>query len=229
MKPFSVTDSAKRLAGAYPSSEVVGDALQSFTRQEKLGFMRLWLAEGIPFAFSGLPMIYEAVRDYVGQRLGVPATAITLIGSGRIGYSMSPSPEFGRPFGKHSDLDLSIIQQGLFSKLEKDFETWKEDVEAGTAKPRNANEEKFWPENIRVLPLNLAMGFLDPYKIPRYFRYGTAQLIGQTEWLVRSKMKISPGAPDVQQVSIRVYRDWNSFINRIELNLHHVVRSLARP
>jgi hypothetical protein len=228
MKPFYVTDSAKRLAGVYPPSEVVGEALKFITRDEKFGFMRLWLAEGIPFAFNGLPMIYEAVRDYVGRRLGVPATAITLIGSGRIGYSMSPLPAFGRPFGKHSDLDLNIIEQQLFSKLEKDYRTWKDDVDTGAVKPRNANEARHWPENIRVLRINLAMGFVDPYMIPSYLKYGTAQMIGQTAWLVLSRMKITSGAPDVRRVSVRVYRDWNSFASRMELNLHHTLRSLVR-
>ncbi len=208
MKPFYVTDSAKRLAGVYPPSEVVGEALKRITREEKFGFMRLWLAEGIPFAFSGLPMIYEAVR--------------------RIGYSMSPLPAFGRPFGKHSDLDLNIIEQQLFSKLEKDYRTWKDDVDTGAVKPRNASEARHWPENIRVLRINLAMGFVDPYMIPSYFKYGTAQMIGQTAWLVLSRMKITSGAPDVRRVSVRVYRDWNSFSSRMELNLHHTLRSLVR-
>jgi hypothetical protein len=171
-------------------------------------------------------MIYEAIRDYVSQRLGVPATTITLIGSGRIGYSTSPFPEFGRPFGKHSDLDLSIVEQGLFLKLEKDFRTWKEDVEAGTARPRNAKEAQFWPENIRILPQNFALGFVDPYKIP--LRYGTAQIVVQTEWTVLTRMKMTSGVPEIRRVSTRVYRDWNSFIQRMDLNLHHTLRSLVR-
>lgn len=228
MKPFFVTDSAKRLTEVYPPPEALSEALKLFTRQEKLGFIRLWLAEGIPFAFSGLPMIYEAIRDYVSQRLGVPATTITLIGSGRIGYSVSPLPEFGRPFGKHSDLDFSIVEQGLFLKLEKDFRTWKEDIDAGTARPRNANEAKFWPENIRILPQNFALGFVDPYKIPRYFKYGTAQMVAQTEWTVLMRMKMTSGIPEIRRVSTRVYRDWNSFIQRMDLNLHHTLRSLVR-
>jgi hypothetical protein len=228
VKPFPLTDSAGQLAEVYPPPGLVGEALKSFTWHEKFGFMRLWLAEGIPFAFRGLPMIYEAVRDCVARRLGVPARAITLIGSGRIGYSMSPLPEFGRPFGKHSDLDLSIVEHGLFSKLEKDYRTWKADLDAGTAKPRNTNEERFWPENARILPRNLAMGFVDPYKIPAYFKYGTAQLIVQTQWHVLSRMRVTSGAPDVRAVSIRVYRDWNAFTNQMEINLHQTLRSLVK-
>ncbi len=228
MKPFYLTDSAKRLTGSYPPHEAVADALKLLTRQEKLGFMRLWLSEGIPFAFRDVPLVYESIRDLVASRLDVPAWSVTIIGSGRIGFSMSPAPAFGRPFRGDSDLDLSVAEGQLFSKLEKDYESWKSDVGAGRVTPKTAAEKRFWPENLRVLPLNLARGFIDPYKIPPYFKYATAQAANQTQWLIQSRLKVTPGAPPVKNVSIRVYRNWNAFIDRLEFNLYQALRSFVK-
>jgi len=227
-RPFPLTDSVKQLSGSYPPHDVVEEVLRSSTRPERFGFAQLWLAEGIPFAFRGQPMIYQAVRDCVAKRLGVPPNAVTLIGSGRIGYSLSPCPEFGRAFGTHSDLDLAIIEEGLFSKLAKDFNAWKDDFAAGRIAPRNANEQRLWPENVRRIPDNLALGFVDPYKIPAFLKYETAQSVLQTQWLVLSKIKATTDAPHIRSVSIRAYLDWNAFMNRMDTNLQHTVRSLIK-
>ena len=224
MNPFYLTESARRLKGHYPPHDVVAETLGKLTKQEKLGFVRAWLSEGIPFAFHNTPLLYESMRDLVARRLGVPATSAMMIGSGKIGYSMSPST-FGRPFGIGSDLDLSIAESQLFSKLKNDYESWEADMAAGRIVPTSPAEKRNWPENLRILPKNLAKGFVDPYKIPSYFKYGTAQAANQTQWLILSRLRATPGAPTVTRVSIRVYKDLSAFIDRMEFNLSQALRS----
>src|SRR6266404_1106160 len=140
MKPFSLTDNAKRLSVVFPESQTVRDILGSLSRDEKLGFLRLWVSEGIPFAFRDVPLLYEAIRSYISRRLSVPPKVLTMIGSARVGYSLSPLPDFGKAFGNHSDLDLSLVNEGIFQHLEADFHAWRTDWELGAAKPRHKTE-----------------------------------------------------------------------------------------
>jgi|SRR5882762_146960 len=228
MKPFFLTDSAKHLSGNFPQPQTVRDVLGLFNRDEKLGFLRLWVSEGIPFAFSNVPLLYEAMRGYVSRRLLVPPKVLTMIGSARLGYSLSPLPDFGKAFGNHSDLDLSLVHEDVFRRLERDFNAWKGDWESGATKPRNKAEERYWTENVRRLPINMSRGFVDPYKIPLHQQYATAQLIGEVLFVALRKLQITVGAPPVSKISLRVYRTWDALLLQMELNLHSTLISFVK-
>jgi hypothetical protein len=43
-------------------------------------------------------------------------------------------------------------------------------------------------------------------------------------WEVAEKLKLTPDAPTVRKVSVRVYRDWDSFVLQMALNLNHVAQ-----
>jgi len=227
MKPFPLTDSAKHLSGIFLDANSVRELVGSLTGDEKLGLLRLWVSEGIPFAFRDLPLLYEAIRGYVSRRLQVSAKVLTMIGSARVGYSLSPLPHFGRAFGNHSDLDFSLIHEGVFQRLENDFDTWRADLESGTAKPRSPAEERYWPENLRLLPVNISRGFIDPYKIPLRSKYATTRKIGEILFAVSYKLQATSGAPQVKKSSLRVYRSWEAFLQQMELNLHYMLLSFA--
>src|SRR5260370_41132477 len=113
MKPFLITESAKKLTAAYPPAPIIRETLAELSIEEKLGLLRLWVSEGIPVAFSGVPMLYEAIRGWLARELTIHAKAITTIGSARIGYSLAPHPEFGRAFRSTSDLDLTVVEDRL--------------------------------------------------------------------------------------------------------------------
>jgi hypothetical protein len=116
-------------------------------------------------------------------------------------------------------LDLSIVTDTVFGRLRQDFDRWKGDMKVGTVRPRNKTEERFWPLNLEILPKNIFRGFVDPYKIPTLPAYGSVQHVRQTEWLLGKKMGITPEAPPLSRVSIRVYRDWQSFLNQLDRSL----------
>jgi hypothetical protein len=180
---------------------------------------RLWLTEGVPSAFSDCPAVYEDLRGWLAPRLAVHPKQITLIGSARAGYSLAPPPDFGRPFGASSDLDLSVVSLELFERVAESYLRFASDVDAGTTVARSAREASYWSENIDFGKRNAPRGFLDPNKVPNFDRYPIAKVISQSMWTLKTRLDATRGAPEITRASVRVYRDWQSLVDRVSLNL----------
>lgn len=69
------------------------------------------------------------------------------------------------------------------------------------------------------MPSSLARGFIDPHKIPTWSRYPEAQMVAQALYEAYEKLKVTPDAPAVRKLSVRVYRDWDCFIRQMAINL----------
>jgi hypothetical protein len=229
MEPFRLSNAVKQLKATYPDKETFSFVLKNCKQTEGIEIIRLWLTEGIPFAFKDNPILYEAVRSEIADRLGTNAKEITIIGSGRIGYSLSPLPEFGNPFNKKSDLDFSIISAELFIRCKNDFETWLSDYVSNStylAPYINKDSAKYWPENAKRVPGNIEKGFIDANKIPRLDKYSISQKIGQTAFIIHNKLKHTENSPDVIKTSISVYKNWDAFFYRRIKNLNDTIKSL---
>src|SRR4030043_2043315 len=103
MRPFEVPVAIKAIIEAYPSAEAIIKAAKTSGTSELEAIARLWLSEGIPFAFRKIPGLYEVLRAWLAKRLGIHAKELTLIGSGRQGSSIAPPPKTGKAFDKESD------------------------------------------------------------------------------------------------------------------------------
>lgn len=185
--------------------------------------VRLWLTEGPPFAFRECPAVFEDLRGWLGSRLGIHPKEITLVGSARIGYSLAPQPEFGRPFGEHSDLDLSVVSPLLFERLVAAFRLFEDDYGHGALVPRSDHQRTLWDANLEFAERNIPRGFFDASKVPNFERYVASQQINQAMWALCKKLEATPGAPNVRHASTRVFRDWQTFIARAALNLRYAL------
>lgn len=181
--------------------------------------MRLWLTEGLPFAFRECPAVYEEIRGWLSTQLDIHPKEVTLIGSARMGYSLAPTPEFGKPFGKHSDLDLSVVSEPLFERLVATFNLFAEDYKKQSVVPRNDRERALWDANLDFGRRNISRGFLDADKLPNFARYSGSQMVNQTMWVLIKKLEVTTGTPKVRRASARVYRNWPCFIDQASLNL----------
>jgi hypothetical protein len=188
---------------------------------------RLWLTEGLPSAFFTSPAIYEDMRGWLASRLNVHPKEVTLIGSARLGYSLAPPPNFGRPFGPRSDLDLSIVSADLFKRVTLAFSSFAVDYRAGAVMPRSPSERAYWDSNLAFGVRNIPHGFFDPNKVPNFDRYRDVQAISQSMWALVQKLEVTPDAPQVHRASTRVYRDWESFIERVSFNLMISMRAVS--
>ncbi len=208
-----------RLSSHFPSPDELEKTLAKASRTSREVVARLWLSEGLPSAFLTSPAVYEDLRGWLASRLNVHPKEITLIGSARIGYSLSPPPEFGRPFAVRSDLDLCIVSRDLFQRVTASFDEFSADYRSGAVTPRSQHERHLWDENLIFGERNIPQGFFDPNKIPNFDRYPVAQQVSQSMWMLVKRLEVILNAPQVRRASIRVYRDWQSFIDKVSFNL----------
>jgi hypothetical protein len=71
----------------YPSKDEFSELLDS---RNHIKIVDELLIAGIPFAFRDSPADYDALRTTLGTALHLSADAMTVVGSGRIGFSLSP-------------------------------------------------------------------------------------------------------------------------------------------
>ena len=218
-RPFVPPKALASLQGQYPSPDEMKAAAQNGNQLEREQLVRLWIAEGIPYAFQACPALFETVRTWLAAQLEIAPRAVTLIGSARLGYSMKPGNRWGRPFGSGSDLDLSIACPTLFDQLLGEFEQFASEFRAGSIHPRNTAEAAVWEQNLVVVPKGIARGAIDPRKIPTWNRYPRAQRIGTVMWRLNARLPVSPQAPPFKAVSIRVYQGWTTFAAIVAANL----------
>lgn len=224
MKPFAIDPGLLALPNPFPSPTELCNALGNAAQREREAFVRLWLSEGVPYAFRKCPVIFEYIRGWLGRELEVHPKEITLIGSARIGYSLARGSEFGKAFGENSDLDFSVISSFLFGRLVEEARLFSDHYRSGKISPRNDRESQFWSENINFFDRNICQGFLDGKKIPNFKCYPMARNINQSMWLLKEKLKGTVGAPQIRDASVRVYRDWQSFVDRVSHNLRATMR-----
>ncbi len=218
MEPFRIPKPILKLIGPYPDPKILLDAAHSGGGQAQVALVRLWLSEGIPYAFRKCPAIYESVRTWLSAVLNVHAKEISLVGSARLGKSIVP-PNVGKPFDDTSDLDIFIVSGRLFEALRKDFFSWSFDFEKGQITANNCREAKCWRNNNNEVPKNIQRGFIDTKKIPNRLKYSTAQKINNTMYLLVSKLEITLNAPKPKAASVRCYSSWDAFVQQALLSL----------
>lgn len=58
----------------------------------------------------------ECLKEILNDKLGVAYHNVLMVGSGKIGYSLSPSKKF-KAFDEDSDIDIAIISIKMFNEL----------------------------------------------------------------------------------------------------------------
>jgi len=215
--PFSLSESSQSLKSIYPTSEEIKKAFINANDDERYGIIRLWITEGIPYAFSNQPLIYEEIREFISRGINVHSKEITIVGSGRIGYSLKKK-SWGRSFTSSSDLDFTIISNDLFSNLVNDFKRWVGDIESKKLKPRTQNELKSWLGSIEVVDRNIPQGFIYTKNLLPYTSYPTVQRCYLIMSMLQERLLETKNAPKVSDSSIRVYSDWKRCVRQLQIN-----------
>jgi hypothetical protein len=71
---------------------------------------------GMPFAFRDRPQALHTLKAHLASRLRVSEANVIVVGSGRIGFSLSPDTFF-RGFSADSDLDILVVDDRLFDVI----------------------------------------------------------------------------------------------------------------
>lgn len=215
--PFSLSPNSQNLKGVYPTPQEIKDVFKNASEVERYGIIRLWITEGIPYAFKDEPLIYEEIREFISRGVNVHSKEVTLVGSGRIGYSLKKKV-WGKIFTKSSDLDFTIISNELYSKLVNDFKKWVGDIESKKLEPKTVNELKGWLGSIEVVDRNIPQGFIYTKNLLPYNGYSTVRQCYSTMNMLKEKLAQTKSAPKISDVSIRVYSDWKSCVRQLQIN-----------
>ena len=94
----------------YPTKEEFQELLNSHTLD--------WIIDnhvfgGVPFFSLNAPEVHNSMIQTISRGLKVPKSDICVIGSARIGYSLSPE-RFGQQFNEFSDIDICVVSESLF-------------------------------------------------------------------------------------------------------------------
>ena len=227
MEPFSIPAALRDLTDHYPEPRLVLDAAIQGGEQAQRALARLWLSEGIPYAFRECPAVYEAVRSWLSTFLEVDAKEIGITGSARLGASLAPN-KLGEPFSDTSDLDMFVVSKSLFEKLREEFCQWSLAFENGEITASNPTEERYWRENNKWGPRRIDRGFLDQWMIPNLDKYPITMKINQWMGLLVKKLNRTPSAPRPKSASVRCYMSWDSFVRQVSLNLSKGVATKGR-
>jgi hypothetical protein len=211
---FKVNNLSKKFSGVqYPEIAILKGIL-NVAKDEQLEIIRLYFTEGIPEIFLNNPILYEKIRDFLSSNLKVNSKNISLTGSGRLGYSLSPEGnKFGRKFvNKVSDIDFFIVNKEMFDDFLGELSIYS----------RITNEisrNKYFDSNLKLLQTTSKFGYLDQNKFPNDALFPR---VSKTYSVLRKLLEImgdTPKCPQPKDASIRVYRDWDSCVNRITLNV----------
>jgi hypothetical protein len=101
----------------YPTSAEFEKLLRTTNIEEVL---YKHVLEGFPYAFRDSETAYTKLRQHLSTVLEVPLRDLTIVGSGRIGFSLDPV-QFGRPFSDTSDLDVVVVSAPLFDSTWMEF------------------------------------------------------------------------------------------------------------
>jgi hypothetical protein len=73
---------------------------------------------------------YHELKSVVSDRLDVPIKNVAIIGSAKLGYTLTPGRNFDK-FGEESDLDLVVVSQDLFDGLWESHLNFKNSIMKG--------------------------------------------------------------------------------------------------
>lgn len=217
--PFIFSPDAINLRESYPAPSLLKNVYTKTNSTERSGIVRLWMTEGIPFAFKKHPLLYEEVREFIAKGVNVHTKDVTIVGSARIGYSLSKD-EWGRPFNSDSDLDFTIVSNDLYKTVVNEFQGWVKDVESKRVLPKNVSETSKWLNNIQYLDEKIPTGFIQIKFIPYHINYPTVKKSLDTIWLLKKKLQLTQTVPCVSDASIRVYSNWEACINQLRINFN---------
>jgi len=215
--PFILSEHSELLKGVYPSAEEVKHVFTKSSETERHGIIRLWITEGIPFAFKDNPLLYEEMRAFIAKGVNVNPKEVTLVGSARIGYSLKKKV-WGKAFTNKSDLDFTIISNDLYKSLTLDFQKWTEDFASGKTIPHTPNQTQNWLKSIITINENIPKGYINTKDLFSHSNYSSVKNCYRTMTRLKERLELTYNSPSIADASIRVYSNWKSCTRQLEIN-----------
>ena len=221
--PFPNANSSYELQNGYLTAEQLKTIFNKSNESQRCGIIRLWITEGVPYAFKDCPMFYEDVRQFIAQGVNVHPKEVTLVGSSRIGYSMKPY-KWGKPYSKSSDFDFTIISNASYAKLVTDFQRWVSDIASKNIIPKSKEQLTYWLSSIDTVNRNIPKGYIYTKNLFSHKNYLTVSKCFISMKNLKEKISKTPDFPQASDVSIRVYSSWDTCIKQVKFNLQSSIK-----
>lgn len=221
---LKLSDTAEKIAEIYSTPNSFSSEYFELEPLEQKSYINHFVVNNNPYIFRNIPLLFQQVIQYLAQELEVENADIKLIGSAKTGFSISPKPDYGKPFSETSDLDFTIFNEILFHKLKNEFNFWAEQYENKKLFPREV-EKKYWDSNLTVVRKNLDKGFIDTYKIPNRKQFPLTMKINNLLYLIPFKLNEIHGIKN-SKASLRVYENEHVFLNQLKLNTEYILKDL---
>lgn len=215
------------ISSIYTSSEQFKICYERLIGLEKNSLIAHIIVNNTPFVFRDIPLLYEQIIQYLSDLLSIESGSVKLIGSAKTGFSVSPSPNYGKIFTENSDLDFTIINEAVFGALCKEYEAWKAAYIRNDILPRSGKEKKYCDDNIVLLERNIGRGFIDTYKIPNREMCPITKNINNAMYLIPLKLDEYYNIK-VSKASARVYKSYNLFRQQLKLNTDQILNNKLR-
>lgn len=215
--PFILNGQSKHFKDIYPSAENLKNLFETVSESERHGIIRLWITEGIPYAFKDNPLLYEEMRSFISKGVSIHPKEVTLVGSARIGYSLKKKV-WGKSFTNKSDLDFTIVSNELYKNLVSDFQKWIGDYAAGKIIPLSKRQNESWLRSIATTNENIPKGYINTKDLFSHNNYVTVRNCYSTMTKLKQRLDVTNDSPSVSDASVRVYSSWKSCTRQLEIN-----------
>jgi hypothetical protein len=177
------------------------EELKRIPKEERMAMVRTWVQDRSPAAFAAVPYLWEAVREWIARRHTLSPRQIGLAGSAQIGFSTSPSKNLSGFNKNGSDLDIYIVSEQLFEKLEK---------EASLFIVRQFSAEKSdFIDQANTTKTTLGRGYVDIQNIPaKHDIYPVCSKLRNDASIIIDKLKLE--GYHLKPSHFRVYKDWSA-------------------
>ena len=200
--PFEFRRNMKGVSDPQLTFAELLNELKTLTTAELVMYVRSYVQERTPAAFSSQPMLWEAVREWVAARLKVHPREFGLSGSAQSGFSIAKMKS-GAPFNpRGSDLDMFIVNEEYFSKVE---------AEARRFSVRNAESANFAAQ-ANTVSRQVQFGYLDLNQVPaNHELYPRISAARNDASIVIDRLRLH--GFQLKPSHFRIYKNWRELGN----------------
>ncbi|WP_306148914.1 MULTISPECIES: hypothetical protein [unclassified Roseibium] len=167
----------------------------------------MWLFEseiGAPFNGN-----YQSFREIISSELGIHSENVSLVGSSKYGYSLSPKPEkYFRPFNEDSDLDVVIVDDELFVTT---WEAFREAYYNGYTWIKGRHQSDVFRRFVVLLAEE---------------RYNTSYLRNIARMLDQMAVQVGLRTGISRSLKYRIYADWDAALSYHAFGIETLQRKL---
>ena len=209
--PFQLVPHEPLPAAPHLTPAELTNGIRRLSQSHLTSFIRAYVQERTPAAFSGTPLLWESVRVWLSNRCGVHPREIGLSGSAQLGYSIVKAKKWA-PFNPAlSDLDLFVVNANRYETVA---------AEARRFVAMYASSERYAAQ-VRTTENLLSRGWVDVKHIPAdYDRYPKVSNLKNEASILIDRLKLHDF--DLKPSSFRIYSDWNALGTWTNLSYRHL-------